>query len=80
MGKAAEKQLEAIDKPIRQRLRNAIQMLSENPRRPGVIALQGTPNGYRVRVGDYRILFSVHDDVIEVRVFKVGHRRQVYEG
>lgn len=73
-----EKQLLSIDKPVRDRLRKAIDMLGENPRRSGVIALQGRP-GYRARVGDYRILFTVHDDVIEVHVFRVAHRREVYE-
>lgn len=74
----AEKQLLAIDKPIRERLRRAIDALADNPRRSGVTAMQGRP-GYRARVGDYRILFTVHDDVIEVHVFRVAHRREVYE-
>jgi mRNA interferase RelE/StbE len=53
-------------------------LLAEDPRPPGARALQGRP-GLRVRVGDYRIIYTVEDDVLLVVVVRLGHRRDVYE-
>lgn len=53
-------------------------MLAQDPRPPGARALQGRP-GLRVRVGDYRILYTVDDDVLLVVVVRLGHRRDVYD-
>ncbi len=75
---SVRKEIAALDTVIRRRVLNAIGALADNPTPPGVIRLQGQ-SGYRARVGDYRILFTVHDDIIEVHVFRVAHRREVYE-
>lgn len=53
-------------------------MLAQNPRPPGARALQGRP-GIRVRVGDYRIIYTIEDDVLVVVVVRLGHRRDVYD-
>jgi mRNA interferase RelE/StbE len=53
-------------------------MLQQNPRPPSSRALRGR-DGFRVRVGDYRIIYTVHDDVLLVVVVALGHRRHVYE-
>lgn len=53
-------------------------MLGEDPRPPGARALRGR-DGYRVRVGDYRIIYTIRNDVLVVVVVTVGHRRDVYE-
>ncbi|MDQ3114151.1 MAG: type II toxin-antitoxin system RelE/ParE family toxin [Actinomycetota bacterium] len=52
-------------------------MLSQDPRPPAARALQGRP-GLRIRVGDYRIIYTVTDDVLLVVVVTIGHRRDVY--
>ena len=49
-----------------------------NPRVPGYTKLSGQ-SAYRVRVGDYRIIYEIHDAVLTVLVVRVGHRREVYE-
>ncbi|KQQ06016.1 MULTISPECIES: type II toxin-antitoxin system RelE family toxin [unclassified Rathayibacter] len=75
---AALKALRRIDPQDRKRIQGAIALLGEEPRPPGARALQGRP-GLRVRVGDYRILYTVDDGVLVVVVVTLGHRRDVYE-
>jgi len=60
------------------RIRAAIDLLAENPRPPGCVALQGEPGVFRVRVGDFRILYEVLDGLLMVQVVRLGHRREVY--
>ena len=50
-----------LDKPVRRRVQAAIDGLSEQPRPPGVLALQGLRRAYRLRVGDYRVIYTVDD-------------------
>lgn len=75
---AAVRALKRIDRQDRDRIRGAIALLGENPRPPGAKPLRGRP-GLRVRVGDYRIIYTVNDDVLVVAVVAQGHRRDVYE-
>ena len=75
---AAVRALKKIDHQHRDRIRGAIALLGENPRPPGAKALQGR-DGVRVRVGDYRIIYTVHDEVLIVAVVTLGHRRDVYD-
>ena len=60
-------------------MRAAIELLSENPRPPACIALKGEDSVYRVRVGDYRIIYEVRDQLLLIQVVTVGHRREVYQ-
>jgi mRNA interferase RelE/StbE len=59
---------------------NAIRALAENPRPAGCKQLAGSkePPLYRIRVGNYRIIYEVHDDVVLVSVIHVGHRKDIY--
>lgn len=75
---AAIRALRKIDPQDRGRLQGAIALLAEDPRPPSSRPLRGR-DGYRVRVGDYRILYTVADDVLLVVVVALGHRRDVYE-
>lgn len=75
---AAVRALRAIDHKDRDRIRGAIALLGENPRPPGAKTLQGRP-GLRVRVGNYRILYTIHDDVLIVVVVPLGQRGDVYK-
>lgn len=75
---AAVRALRKLDPPMRARIQGAIALLATEPRPPSARALKGRP-GLRVRVGDYRILYLVHDDVLLIVVVTVGHRRDVYE-
>ncbi|HOQ52272.1 MAG TPA: type II toxin-antitoxin system RelE/ParE family toxin [Micropruina sp.] len=74
---AAVRALGKVEPGARGRIQGAIALLAENPRPPGARALHGRP-GLRVRVGDYRIIYLVEDDVLLVVVVTPGHRRDVY--
>ncbi len=76
---AARKQLRRIDSGPRRRIDEAIRALGEDPRPHGCCKLAGADDRYRIRVGDYRILYVIGDAVLCVLVVKVGHRRDVYE-
>jgi len=75
---AAVRVLRRIDPAQRGRLQGAIALLAQDPRPPGARALRGRP-GYRVRVGSYRIVYTVTDDVLLVVVVTLGHRRGAYD-
>ena len=75
---AAVRALKQIDHQDRDRIRGAVALLGEDPRPPGAKALQGRP-GLRVRVGDYRIIYTVDDNVMIVAVITLDHRRDVYD-
>lgn len=75
---AAVRALRRLDPPVRQRLQGVIALLARDPRPPGARALRGRP-GFRVRVSDYRILYTVSDDVLLVVVVTVGQRREIYD-
>ncbi|TDW30527.1 type II toxin-antitoxin system RelE family toxin [Cryobacterium psychrophilum] len=75
---AAVRALKHIDHKDRDRIRGAIALLGEDPRPPGAKALQGRP-GLRVRVANYRIIYTIHDDVLLVVVVSLGHRSDVYD-
>ncbi|MGH3425480.1 MAG: type II toxin-antitoxin system RelE family toxin [Nocardioidaceae bacterium] len=75
---AAARALRKLDPQVARRVQGAIALLAQDPRPPGARALQGRP-GLRVRVGDYRILYTVDDGVLTVVVVQLGHRRDVYD-
>ena len=75
---AAVRALRKLDPTIRDRVQGAIALLGQDPRPPGARKLQGR-DGVRVRAGDYRIIYTVHDDVLTVVVVALGHRRDVYK-
>jgi len=75
---AAVSALRKLDPSARHRLQGAIALLAQDPRPPASRALQGRP-GLRVRVGNYRIIYTVADDVLLIVVVTLAHRREVYE-
>lgn len=75
---AAERQLKALDKPLQQRMTKRLARLGDNPRPPGVDKLAGEDNLYRVREGEYRIVYTIQDKKLIVLVVKIGHRKEVY--
>ncbi len=74
----AARSLRKLDPQVRRRIQGAIALLAQDPRPPGARSLQGR-TGLRVRVGDYRIIYTVKDDVLLVVVVRLGHRRDVYD-
>ena len=75
---AATRALRKLDPSIRPRVQGAIALLAEDPRPPASTQLRGRP-GFRVRVGDNRIIYTIADDVLLVVVVTLGHRRDVYD-
>ena len=76
----AEKQLDELPTPLRRRITEAIEGLESKPRPHGVKKLTGAENLWRIRVGDYRIVYTIEDDRLIVLVVKIGHRRKIYRG
>ena len=77
--RSAARELEAVaQKTDRQRLVARIEALAEDPRPSGCEKLAGRSDRYRVRQGDYRVVYSVDDAARIVQIVKVGHRREVY--
>ena len=74
---AAARALRKLDPDLALRVQGAIALLAHDPRPPTARALRGRP-GLRVRIGDYRIIYTVDDDVLLVVVVALGHRREVY--
>ena len=75
---ATERDLRKVHPEIRARIRGAVLKLAVDPRPPGARALKDRPGYLRVRVGDYRIIYTVKDDVLLVTVVRLGHCRDVY--
>jgi mRNA interferase RelE/StbE len=77
--KSAAKELEAIaGKKDRARITQRILALSENPRPAGVEKLSGTTEKYRIRQGNFRILYEIQDNVLIVYIVQIGDRKEVY--
>jgi mRNA interferase RelE/StbE len=76
--KKAIKALAKINEPFYTALMDAINELTENPRPYGYTKLTGR-NGYRIRVGTYRIIYDILDDILIVEIVNVGSRGDVYE-
>lgn len=74
---AAVKSLRKIHPQDRNRVKGAIKLLAENPFPPGAKNLKGRP-GYRIRVGEYRIIYTVENNILLITVVQVGHRREIY--
>lgn len=73
-----QRYMRRLPKPILQRIRTAIRSLAENPRPLGYEALSGFENLYRIRVGDWRVIYAIEDDELVVLIVEVGPRGQVY--
>ena len=76
---AAAKELRRLDPGIRRRVLSGIAELEQDPRPAGCKKLAGESTAWRIRVGDYRILYEVVDNLLVVTVVRVAHRREVYK-
>jgi len=75
----AEKDIAAIpSRHDRERIDRRIAALAHDPRPPGSKKLKGSISRYRIRQGDYRILYSIEDAIRVVAIVHVGHRKDVY--
>ena len=74
----AERDLKRLSADVFGRIVEAIRALADNPRPVGCKKLAGSDKDWRVRVGDYRVLYEIEDQVRVVRVMRVRHRRDAY--
>ncbi len=75
---AARRQLHKLDPHARRRIQAAIELLADEPRPPAATQLVNSGGAWRVRVGDYRVIYDIDDGVLVVLVLAVGHRRDIY--
>ena len=76
---AAVRQLRKLDRVAQRRVQAAIELLAGEPRPSGAQKLVGDDGEWRVRTGDYRIVYEIHDNVLLILVVAVGHRRDIYD-
>jgi mRNA interferase RelE/StbE len=74
----AKKELKRLPEKTTERILKAVEALADNPRPHGSLKLEGTQNQYRIRVGDYRVIYSIADDVLTVLVIRIRHRKDAY--
>ena len=75
--KSVQKQIDRLSQDIGSRMIVALSALETNPRPAGVKKLKGR-DAWRMRVGDYRVIYEIHDRALQVIVIQAGHRRDVY--
>lgn len=76
---AAARQMRKFDPQVRRRIQATIELLATNPRPPSATRLVGGAGEWRVRTGDYRIVYEIENDELLVLVLSVGHRREIYQ-
>jgi mRNA interferase RelE/StbE len=76
--RSAEKDLRRIDKSKISRIYKQIELLTANPRPDGVKKLAGADRTYRIRIGDYRVVYEIEDKVLLILVIRIAHRKDVY--
>jgi len=75
---SARRQFDKLDRPMKRRIGTAIDLLASNPLPRGVEKLHGEEAVFRIRVGDYRVLYEIEGKKLLVFVLRIGHRREVY--
>lgn len=75
---SARKEIRKLDPSVRRRVIDAVTAHGDEPRPPGSVALTGSPGWRRIRIGGYRVIYGVRDDVLTVLVIRVGSRGSVY--
>ena len=76
---SAQKELDALDGAVFARIDRKILALAETPRPPGCKKLKGYKDHWRIRVGDWRVVYILDDSAKRVSVTRVAHRREIYE-
>ena len=76
---SAEKELNKLPNPLIARIAPRLENLAVNPRPPGCRKLRGGDKEWRIRVGDYRVVYTIDDTLLLVEVTRIRHRSEVYE-
>jgi mRNA interferase RelE/StbE len=76
--RSARKELENLDPPVAERILAAIEKLAKSPRPPGCVKLAGSQNDWRIRIGDWRVIYSIIDKSGVVDIAAIRHRSDAY--
>ncbi|MFI3119371.1 MAG: type II toxin-antitoxin system RelE/ParE family toxin [Methylococcaceae bacterium] len=76
---SAKKELAQLPRPIAEKVAERIKALADNPRPDGCKKLSGSTYSYRIRINDYRVVYSIIDQCLIIQVIKMGHRKDVYQ-
>ncbi len=78
----AVKDLKRIDRPFQKIIKEKLSILAENPKvlKNNITALKGEDDLFRLRVGNYRVIFSKEDKELIILIIRVGHRKDIYSG
>jgi mRNA interferase RelE/StbE len=77
--RSAAKELKLLPKETITKILKKIEELSSNPFSPGTKKLIGSEHTFRIRVGDYRIIYDIYSNLLIIEIIRVGHRRDIYE-
>ncbi len=76
---AVARQLRKFNPDVRRRIQAVLELLAENPRPPAPTPLVGGAGEWRVRTGDYRVIYEIHEGRLLLLVLRMGHRRDIYD-
>ncbi len=79
VSKSAAKELSRLAKSVNNRIIRAILKLQQEPRPQGARKLRGSAATWRIRIGDYRVVYVIDDALRQIDIRKIGHRKDVYE-
>jgi mRNA interferase RelE/StbE len=77
--KSAVKELKSIPKKNISQILSEVEILENNPYPHGVKKISGSDHTYRIRIGDYRVIYSILNKILTIEIIRVGHRKEVYK-
>lgn len=78
IGKSAEKELSSLPDSVLLKVNEAILQLANNPRPSGCKKLKGFKDLFRIRVGNYRVVYNIQDKILRIEILKIADRKDVY--
>jgi mRNA interferase RelE/StbE len=79
LARSAAKELQRLPAQVVERIQEAIAQLAENPRPTGCKKLKGYENTWRIRIGDYRVLYEIHEEIVLILIVQISHRKDAYQ-
>ena len=79
LSQAAARELRKFDPAVRRRIQAVLELLADDPRPPSAKRLVGGAGEWRVRTGNYRIIYEIHDDRLVIVVLRMARRRELYD-
>jgi len=79
VSKSAAKELSKLSSVANNRIIKAVIKLSDNPRPHGAKKLKGSSENWRIRIGDYRVIYAIDDEILIVDIRRIGHRKDIYD-